>query len=88
MLGAISLKKPLQKWVVEQAAARGLKDGNAFVQQVLLEEKKRQAVTRLIQKLEEAEASGSEEWTEHSLEESRQRLRSRLAANKKRTKVK
>ena len=77
MAGTISLSKPMLQFVTEQAAARGLKDGSAFVQQVLREEKKRQAVAELVKKLRHAEQSGFETWTADSLNESRQRLKAR-----------
>jgi len=88
MQGTISLTKPLQKWVVEQAAARGLKDGKAFVHQLLLEEKKRQAVQALIQSLEEAEASGYHEVTEELWEARKKRVAAHFHGAKRKSKAK
>lgn len=88
MQGNISLTKPLQKWVVEQAAARGLKDGNAFVHQLLKEERKRQAVQLLIKNLEAAEASGFVKVTEEFWEERKKRVLARVKAAKKQVKAK
>jgi hypothetical protein len=75
MPSTVSLTKPLEKWVTEQAAVRGLKSADAYVQQLLLEEQKRQAVQFLIKKLEEADASGYQEVTDQRWEESKKRVR-------------
>ena len=74
MPSMISLTKPMEKWVAEQAAVRGLKNADAYMQQLVREEQKRQAVQFLIEKLDEAKASGYHEVTEHRWEESKKRV--------------
>ena len=87
MPATVSLTKPMEKWAAEQAAARGLKNANAFVQQLVREEQKRQAVQFLIKKLDEAKASGYHEVTEQRWEESKKRVVAHFKA-KPRKKVK
>jgi len=78
MSSTVSLTKPLEKWVTEQAAARGLKNAAAYVQQLVREEQKRQAVQLLVKKLEEADASGFQEVTEESWRKSKLAVRQRI----------
>jgi hypothetical protein len=80
----INLTKPMREWVAEQAEARGFKDEQAFLQQLIKEEKKRLAVDKLVKKLETAEASGFVEWTKDSLRQAKERLRNNLHAIKTR----
>lgn len=87
MATSIPLSKPMQKFVAEQAAARGLKDDKAFVNQLLKEEQLRIAKQYLIERLEEGSASGYHEVTEERWEESRKRLKAQFQA-KKRAKAK
>lgn len=74
MSSTMSLTKPLAKWAAEQAKACGQKTASDYVNQLLREEQKRQAVQLLIKNLEEAEASGYYEVTEKSWEDRKKRV--------------
>lgn len=58
MSASITLSKPMQQFVAEQTAARGLKSESEFVDQLLKEERKRMEVQKLVKKLKESEESG------------------------------
>lgn len=86
----IKLTKPLEKWVLEQAEAKGLKNADAYLCQLVREEQRRHAKQYLLQKLEEGRASGYVEVTDQLWEECKQKVIANFQAKraKKLTKVK
>ena len=88
MPSTVSLTKPMEKWVAEQAAANGLKNTDAYLQQLVREEQKRQAVQLLIEKLDEAKASGYHEVTNEMWKERKKRVIASFRAKKKNTRTK
>lgn len=83
MAGAISLSKPMKQFVVEQTAARGLKDATAYFKQLLKEEQLRVGRQRLLQLLDEGRASGYQEVTEEMWQELTEQVKERFATRRK-----
>ncbi len=54
----LKLPKRLQDWVQTQAESRGFESTQAYINRLIREEQKRQAVAHLVKKLDEAEQSG------------------------------
>ncbi len=54
----LKISKRLQHWVQAQAESQGLQNTDAYFQQLIREEQKRQAVAQLVQTMDEAEQSG------------------------------
>ncbi|MFT3883031.1 MAG: hypothetical protein QM703_25690 [Gemmatales bacterium] len=54
----LKLPKRLQDWVQSQADSYGLENTEAYINRLIREEQKRQAVAHLVKKLDEAEQSG------------------------------
>lgn len=79
---SITLAEPLEKWVMEQAQAQGLKDADAYVSQLVREEQRRHAKKILLQKLEEGRASGYVEMTEERWDEAKQRVKAHFEAKR------
>ncbi len=80
MPSTVNLTKPMEKWLAEQAVARGLKNADTYVQQLVREEQKRQALQFLIGKLDEAKASGYHDVTEARWQESKKRVAAHFKA--------
>ncbi|MBL8823537.1 MAG: hypothetical protein JNJ77_13190 [Planctomycetia bacterium] len=83
MAGTISLSKPMQQFVAEQTAARGLKDDKAYFKQLLKEEQVRVGRQRLLELLDEGRASGYHEVTEETWQELKEKVKERFAARRK-----
>ena len=54
----LKISKRLQDWVQTQAETQGLQNSDAYITQLIREEQKRLAVSRLVETLDEAEQSG------------------------------
>jgi Arc/MetJ-type ribon-helix-helix transcriptional regulator len=74
----INLTKPMRAWVAEQAEARGFKNEQAYVHQLIKEDKKRQALEQLKQDLKEADDSGTVELTGEMWQKSIERVKARF----------
>ena len=74
MSTTVNLTEQQQAWINEQVKAQGLKDVDAYISRLLEAEQKRQAVEKLVNNLEEADASGSHEVTDEMWEERQQRV--------------
>lgn len=82
MSASITLSKPMQQFVAEQVAARGLKSDSDFVDQVLKAERKRLEVQKLVKKLEESVASGFLPVNDEYWEKLKQRVAKKFRARK------
>lgn len=78
----LNLDKLLQKWVAKQAASLGYKNEEAYIAQVLREEKKRQVAAKLMKDMEDADASGFVEASEEMWQDSIKKVKARYQARK------